>query len=654
MKKFWCLLLLLPMVMMGCKKNETESEPEAVKLSVNPSSVICPAFGGDYQLSLTAPAAWEASCADSWVKVSPSSGNAGTIEVSVKIAANKESSESNSKIVFKSGNETVEVPVKRAAKDPARLMIIGETELLTPKEGASYTIQVESNIKWQVGKDVNWVTIEGGNAVFRNNAFVTLTVSPSTIPENTVGTITFTPLEGKEAEKQTVTIVRGGTEMTSLFVSDKLVKSPADGGSFKVVVSSNCKWRASVPWDAEWLTIDNPTGENYGSFNIDVKPSNTTDKTTAVVTLEEVRDDYYQAAKVQITVEREGQKQAILYIPESQTSIHATEAGGDFEVNLSCNYSWKATPAAAKYVSLSKTSGEGNACLVITVKPATDENAIQTKVIISTTSNYNDKSVTIYITREGLKPVAPEAEGPESKYVPKPFSCGVGKYIYFSPGNLQYQASTKTFRFAERQWAYIGEYNKYISESYTGWIDLFGWGTGLNPTFRSVESSVYKIFADWGDNPISNGGNVAGQWRTPTEYEMGYIRGQRDHWDKLCALGTVNGVKGLILLPDNWVLPTGLSFTPEDLTCTKNVYSGESWQKMEAAGAVFLPCAGSRYSSQVYSIGESGFYWTAQSDYYQQQKRKGEFVFWENAKPRISDSEHPESGTSVRLVQDVK
>jgi len=44
-------------------------------------------------------------------------------------------------------------------------------------------------------------------------------------------------------------------------------------------------------------------------------------------------------------------------------------------------------------------------------------------------------------------------------------------------GNLQYQATTKTWRFADQQYHVIGMDNEKISETYSGWIDLFGWGT---------------------------------------------------------------------------------------------------------------------------------------------------------------------------------
>ena len=54
-----------------------------------------------------------------------------------------------------------------------------------------------------------------------------------------------------------------------------------------------------------------------------------------------------------------------------------------------------------------------------------------------------------------------------------------GEKVVFSQGNLQYQASTNTWRFAENQYDYIGNAagNTSPSSSQTAWIDYFNWGT---------------------------------------------------------------------------------------------------------------------------------------------------------------------------------
>ena len=85
------------------------------------------------------------------------------------------------------------------------------------------------------------------------------------------------------------------------------------------------------------------------------------------------------------------------------------------------------------------------------------------------------------------------------------FSVAQGSTVHFSRGNLQYQASTGMWRFAEHQYDHMGSANRNISSDNTGWIDLFGWGTGNNPTKNSPNNSDYASFSDWGNNTISNG-----------------------------------------------------------------------------------------------------------------------------------------------------
>ena len=93
------------------------------------------------------------------------------------------------------------------------------------------------------------------------------------------------------------------------------------------------------------------------------------------------------------------------------------------------------------------------------------------------------------------------------------FSVSVSKQVHFSQGNLQYQASSNTWRFAEHQHDCIGDANENMSPNYSGWIDLFVWGTGeREPTLMLAN---YGTFKDWGVNAISNGGNQANNgWRT--------------------------------------------------------------------------------------------------------------------------------------------
>ncbi len=72
--------------------------------------------------------------------------------------------------------------------------------------------------------------------------------------------------------------------------------------------------------------------------------------------------------------------------------------------------------------------------------------------------------------------------------------------------------------------------------------------------------SGYMEKRDWGIyNPIVNGGNQAGLWRTLTGTEWGYVLGRR--WTPY-AIAIVNGVWGVVVLPDGWDEPETLPTEP--------------------------------------------------------------------------------------------
>ena len=192
--------------------------------------------------------------------------------------------------------------------------------------------------------------------------------------------------------------------------------------------------------------------------------------------------------------------------------------------------------------------------------------------------------------------------------LPGVFSVSPTQKVHFAKGNLQYQASTNTWRFAENQWDYIGDANKNISSSYSGWIDLFGWGTGNNPTKSSKNNSDYSNFSDWGSK-MGNG------WRTLTKEEWVYVFNLRSTSSGIrYAKATVNGVIGVILLPDNWSSSTYLlsDANVSDAMFSSNTISSSTWSSTFApAGAAFLPAAGLRIGFSVRLGGTHGYYWSA-------------------------------------------
>ena len=243
---------------------------------------------------------------------------------------------------------------------------------------------------------------------------------------------------------------------------------------------------------------------------------------------------------------------------------------------------------------------------------------------------------------------------------------GTPYYVVFSRGNLQYKCAgafqerswwegllhyysadenSGNWRFAKHQYDYVGggllsgnstylgnvvldesnsaspalspnssanrSDNEQIDQTYTGWLDLFGSGTGNKPRQCRQENINYKTYTEWGSNPIMNDGTSesGGFWYTLKRGEWKYLMEFRPSASGKMGFATVCGVHGLILLPELFnpaSLPAGCGLTTfKEITYTggvpecygDNIISNpEQWKVMEQNGAVFLPAAGYRGS----------------------------------------------------------
>lgn len=259
--------------------------------------------------------------------------------------------------------------------------------------------------------------------------------------------------------------------------------------------------------------------------------------------------------------------------------------------------------------------------------------------------------------------------------LPGLFSVNDVQKVYFSQGNLQYQASTNTWRFADAQYEYIGETNMNISASYSGWIDLFGWGTsGYNhgatcyqPWSTSENFQDYYAYgqwdlslnqnsgkADWGYNAISNGGNQENYWRSLKDSEFVYLFYNRQTPSGIRFVkAKVNGINGVVLLPDDWSTSIYALNDPNNGSApfTSNTITLQVWTNtLELAGAVFLPNAGDRSGTYAADFEDYGFYWLAS---YLDQQRACNIFIKENSINSGLSGNYRYGGFSVRLIRDV-
>ena len=258
-------------------------------------------------------------------------------------------------------------------------------------------------------------------------------------------------------------------------------------------------------------------------------------------------------------------------------------------------------------------------------------------------------------TQNDAKPAKYKSNAGE---LPGVFSVGANKKVRFSQGRLQFNPAKYEFRFAKNQYDIIGKGNEKIAPGLDGWIDLFGWSADNTTAPFGVSTSTKNTdyageFVDWGVNEINI--DAPNTWRTLSKDEWEYLINERDNAVQLYGAACVNGVNGVMFMPDDWVCPAGVTFKA-GFTFTLNnsdyaahqVISAAQWAIMEGAGAIFLPAAG----SDSLGVQSSGAYWSTTAGYSSYYAEYSHCMVFNNGHAS-TDSHERRAYSSVRLVKDL-
>ena len=179
------------------------------------------------------------------------------------------------------------------------------------------------------------------------------------------------------------------------------------------------------------------------------------------------------------------------------------------------------------------------------------------------------------------------------------FSVSSSKQVVFSSGNVKYKSSKKLV-FADYQWD---------NGSFMNFDEM-----------QSVVDSVWFVLS-------------SDEWKY-------LLTKRRTNSGIRYAKAKVNGVFGLVLLPDDWKntyfnIKDGIDISKSDWT-----------NRFEVNGAVFLPAAGYRFNNWEKSVGSDGYYWSSDPEDTPYLRFNNSML---STSTNIFDHEY---GLSVRLVKE--
>ena len=251
------ILLIVSVLVAACAvscKKETKVE-DAVTIKTDEQ--VVPVEGGVLSIAINSTVAWTAKASESWVTLSPSSGQAGDATVKASVLKNDTNDSRTATVTFTAGTKTATYSI---VQDQLNALNIAQTEYEVPAEGGTVEVKVSANVDYQViiPEAVDWVE----NATTRGltESTVVLKVAPTLDVEARTANITIS--DGTLSSTVKITqaafapyydlLLPEGVGQFSGFGDGNPLVLGADVTSFTVEVSTNLEHHCYfAPWDSE-------------------------------------------------------------------------------------------------------------------------------------------------------------------------------------------------------------------------------------------------------------------------------------------------------------------------------------------------------------------------------------------------------------------
>lgn len=255
--------LVLAALASSCTKPKVEP---AVTLSSAPTATV-PTAGDVVSITFSSNVPWTAKSDQSWLTVSPASGEAGE-KITIKASALKNDSNDprEAKVTITAETATASVTITQAQLDA---MNISSTEFTVEAEGGTVEIPVSANVDYQVSipEAIDWIHVVSTRGMVDSKIVLSVdatkeyavdeegNINPDTIVRSANVTVKAGDLSTvvKVGQKTFVPYFDFDGEYSAIQYGGRLTV-PQEGGTFTIAVVTNLPWRAH--YDEEWPPED--------------------------------------------------------------------------------------------------------------------------------------------------------------------------------------------------------------------------------------------------------------------------------------------------------------------------------------------------------------------------------------------------------------
>ncbi len=331
---------LLPLAILtglaGCTvdnldNNESPKEPTKDSITIPSSENLSPVLdsnGGTFTISFTASDSWTAKPAndraDSWISISPDSGDKGSAVVSISVSTNETYEERNAIVTITSGSAKKNISITQKQNDA---LTVTSSKFEIDKEGGEILVEVKSNIDFEVSipeASKNWVHNSTSSTKGLTTHKLTFAIDANDDTEKREGEIIIR--SGELSETIHIYQAAGGN---NIVLSQSEYTVGTEGGTLKVELKSNCNYKTIMP-DADWVKESTGTkAVSTHTLYFEISPNEAYDNRSAdiiFIDTEETISDTLRIIQVQ--------KDAIIL---SKKVFEVSQEGGEFDIELNAN-----------------------------------------------------------------------------------------------------------------------------------------------------------------------------------------------------------------------------------------------------------------------------------------------------------------------------
>lgn len=291
------------------------------------------ASAAEKALTFSSNVAWKLSVADNrdgsnWLSVNPTSGEAGTHTVTVKVLENKSYDDRNAVITIAAGDSIRKVFVNQKQLDALTLT---SNRFDVPVEGGSINIEINANIEYEVtipDEYRTWIHKVNSKTRALTTSTVSFTIDKCEEYDKREGKIV---VKGKDKE-ETITVYQVGKGILTLTQNNYNISSAAQ--ELSIHISSNFDYAVEMP-NVEWLkeVTDKTRGISTHTLILSVAENKSYDGRSAKLRVFDRNSDISEEVIINQSQKNE------LSIDKKEHEFD--ENGGSFSVETNSNVDYK-------------------------------------------------------------------------------------------------------------------------------------------------------------------------------------------------------------------------------------------------------------------------------------------------------------------------